>query len=54
MAAKYILGLLAAAFLVAAARRLARDGGALRPQSRTWFAIALIFATVSLYLFTRE
>lgn len=53
MAAKYILVVLAAAFLVAAALRLARDGGRLQAQSRTWFVIAIIFGAVGVYLFTR-
>ena len=52
MAAKYILALLSVGFLIAAARRLARDGQ-LQPQSRTWLLIAAIFALVSGWLFAR-
>jgi hypothetical protein len=51
MLAKYILGILAAAFLIAGAvRRLSGDRG---PQSRTWLLVGAIFALVSLWLFTR-
>jgi uncharacterized membrane protein HdeD (DUF308 family) len=53
MAAKYILALLSAAFLVAGALRLARDSGQLHPQSRTWLLIGVIFAVVSSWLFAR-
>jgi len=52
MAAKYILALLSVLFLMAAARRLLRDGR-LQPQSRTWLLIAVIFGVVSTWLFTR-
>lgn len=54
MAAKYILVVLAAAFLIAAALRLARDRGRLHPQSRTWFVIAIIFGAVSIWLFAQD
>jgi hypothetical protein len=52
MAAKYILALLSAVFLVAGALRLTRDGQ-LHPQSRTWLLIGVIFAIVSGWLFAR-
>jgi hypothetical protein len=52
MAAKYILALLSVVFLIAGARRLARDGQ-LHPQSRTWLLIGVIFAVVSGWLFVR-
>jgi hypothetical protein len=50
MLAQYILAVLAAVFLIAAAvRRLSGDRG---PRSRTWLLIGAIFALVSLWLFT--
>ncbi len=50
MLAKYIFGILAAVFLIAGTlRRVSSDGG---PQSRTWLLIGVIFAVVSLWLFT--
>ena len=51
MTAKYILAVVAAAFLIAATARLARDGGRTHPQSRTWLTIAAIFGAVSAWLF---
>jgi uncharacterized membrane protein HdeD (DUF308 family) len=48
--AKYILAALALVFLVASVMRVARDGGKLRPQSRTWLLIAAIFGAVSAWL----
>jgi hypothetical protein len=51
MAAKYILPLLAAAFLLAALWRLSRDGFKLGPASRTWLTIAVLFGMVSGWLF---
>lgn len=53
MATKYILGVLAAVFLVLALIRLARDGGTMHPQSRTWLIIGVIFGAVSAYLFSQ-
>jgi len=53
VAAKYILAAAACAFLLAAAVRLARDGGRPHPQSRTWLIVAVIFAIVSGWLFAR-
>jgi len=51
MAAKYILGALAVAFLIAAMMRLSRGGGVFHPQTRTWLLVSLIFAAVSAWLF---
>jgi hypothetical protein len=51
VAAKYILAVLAVAFLAAAARRAARDGGISHPQTKTWLLIGVIFAAVSAWLF---
>lgn len=51
MAAKYILPLLAAAFLLASLWRLSRDGFKLGPASRTWLTIAVLFGMVSGWLF---
>jgi len=51
MAAKYILAVAAAAFLVAGGARLIRDGGRLHPQSKTWLLVAAIFGAVSAWLF---
>ena len=50
MAAKYILGLLCAAFLMATLWRLSRDGFKLGPASRTWLMIAVLFGAVSAWL----
>ena len=54
MAAKYILAAAACAFLLAAAVRLARDGGRPHPQSRTWLMVAVIFGIVSAWLFSQS
>jgi hypothetical protein len=53
MAAKYILVLLAVAFLVAALLRLSRGGGISHPQTKTWLLISVIFAIVSAWLFSQ-
>lgn len=53
MAAKYILGVLAVAFLLAAAGKATRHGHA-HPQVRTWALIAAIFSIVSVWLFSRS
>jgi hypothetical protein len=50
MDAKYILPLLAVAFLVLALWRLSRDGFKLGPASRTWLIIAASFGAVSAWL----
>jgi hypothetical protein len=50
MPARYILSALALVFLAASIARLARDGGRLHPQSRTWLLIAVIFGAVSAWL----
>lgn len=47
MTAKYILGILGVAFLVAAGVRLARDRGQLGPAAKTWLIIGVIFSAVS-------
>jgi hypothetical protein len=52
MAAKYILAVLAVAFLLAAAARATRHGHT-HPQVRTWALIAAIFGIVSAWLFSR-
>lgn len=52
MAAKYILGGLAVAFLMAGAIRAGRVGVG-HPQVRTWLLIGGIFAMVSAWLFLR-
>jgi hypothetical protein len=49
--AKYILALLALAFLVSAGIRLQHGDGIAHPQTRTWLLMAVIFATVSAWLF---
>jgi hypothetical protein len=51
MAARYILPLVAAAFLLAALWRLWRDGFKFGPASRTWLTIAVLFGAVSAWLF---
>ncbi len=53
MAAKYILAVLAVAFLAAALVRLRRGGGTSHPQTKTWLLIAAIFGIVSAWLFYR-
>ena len=50
IAAKYILAVLAAVFLLAAAVRYVRDNRRVGPASRTWLLIAIIFSLVSLWL----
>jgi len=51
VAAKYILGGLAVAFLVAALMRMSRGGGLSHPQTKTWLIVAAIFGVVSAWLF---
>lgn len=51
MAAKYTLGALALAFLMAALLRLLRGGGIGHPQTKTWLLVGAIFAAVSAWLF---
>jgi hypothetical protein len=53
MAAKYILGALAIAFLLAALRSRWRSGR-LTSQSRTWLMIAIMFGAVSTWLFLTQ
>lgn len=53
MAAKYILAVLAVAFLAAALMRSSRGGGFSHPQTKTWLIIGLIFAAVSAWLFSQ-
>ena len=50
MTTHYILSTLALIFIVAAFWRVARDGFKQAPSSRTWLLVALIFATVSGWL----
>ena len=52
MAAKYILAVLAVAFVTAALMRISRGGGTLHPQTKTWLVIAVIVAAVSAWLFS--
>jgi hypothetical protein len=40
-------------FLVAALLRLSRGGGISHPQTKTWLIIAVIFALVSVWLFSQ-
>jgi hypothetical protein len=51
MAAKYLLGAFAVAFLIAATIRVSRAGGVRHPQTRTWLLIGVIFGAVSAWLF---
>jgi hypothetical protein len=53
VAAKYILAVLAVVFLAAAFVRMSRGGGTGHPQTRTWLTLAVIFAAVSAWLFSR-
>ena len=50
LAAKYILVLLGALFLVFAAIRVAREHGHIGPASRTWLIVGCVFLLVSLWL----
>ncbi|MHB8474552.1 MAG: hypothetical protein ACYDC8_17225 [Gammaproteobacteria bacterium] len=52
MAAKYILIIVGAIFLLLALGRIVRDRGHVGPASRTWLLIALVFGAVSLWLWT--
>jgi hypothetical protein len=52
MAAKYVLAVVGAVFLLMGVLR-SRRLGAWHPQARTWLLIAAIFGAVSLWLFTR-
>jgi hypothetical protein len=54
VSAKYIIAALSAIFLLLAATRLARGGGASHPQTRTWLLVGVIFAVVSAWLFYRQ
>jgi hypothetical protein len=51
VAAKYILAVLAVAFLAAALMRMWRGGGIRHPQTKIWLLIGIIFAAVSAWLF---
>jgi hypothetical protein len=53
MLAKYIVGGLAAVFLIAALLRLSA-GGWSHPQVRPWFLIGGIFSVVSAWLFSQR
>jgi hypothetical protein len=53
VAAKYVLAVLAVAFLAAALLRASRGGGISHPQTKTWLLIGVIFAAVSAWLFAR-
>ena len=50
MAAKYILAVLAIAFLIAPTLRLVRDGGRVRPATKTWLLTGGIFVIVAGWL----
>jgi hypothetical protein len=52
MAAKYILVILAAGFLIAGASNRLRGGR--NPANRTWLIIGMIFALVGLFLFAQS
>jgi hypothetical protein len=51
MAAKYILGGLAALFIALAFARIARSRGGMHPQARAWLLIGVIFGVASGWLF---
>jgi hypothetical protein len=52
MAAKYILVIVAAGFLLAGVSSRVRSGG--NPANRTWLMVGTIFALVSLFLFAQS
>ncbi len=54
MAAKYILGVLSAAFLLMGALSLGRHQEQARGQGRTWLLIGVIFGAVSAWLFVQR
>ena len=54
VAAKYILAVLASAFLTAALFRMSRGGGISHPQTKTWLLISAIFSAVSAWLWFRN
>jgi hypothetical protein len=54
VAAKYILAIVAACFLIAAIRRVAYDAGRFHAKTRTWLLVGSIFAVVSAFLFWRQ
>jgi len=54
VAAKYILALLAVGFLAAALMRRARGTPHSRAQVKTWLLVAVVFGTVSAWLFLRS
>jgi hypothetical protein len=51
VAAKYILAVLACAFLIAGGVRPGRDAGRSHPQSRVWLLVGIMFGVVSAWLF---
>lgn len=53
VAAKYILAALSAVFLAMGALGVARAGGRVGPQHRTWLLVGGVFAGVSAWLFFR-
>jgi hypothetical protein len=50
MRAALVLALFAAAFLLAAALRMAREHGRIDPASKTWLLAGALFALVSTWL----
>lgn len=50
MLAKWILGVLAALFLLLAAVRIMRDGGRIVNAGRTWLIVGVVFAVVACWL----
>ncbi|SDJ15322.1 hypothetical protein [Variovorax sp. OV700] len=50
MRARYILAVLALAFLISAALRWARNARRIDPAVRTWLLIALIFTAIAAWL----
>jgi putative Mn2+ efflux pump MntP len=54
VAAKYILAVVAVAFLAAALIRLSRGAAISHPQVKTWLIIAVIFGAVSAWLFSKS
>jgi len=53
VAAKYILTVVAVAFVAAALMRMLRGDGISHPQTKTWLLIGVIFAAVSVWLFSQ-
>jgi len=53
MAAKFIIPVIGAFFLVLACVRFMKDGGRIKPASKAWFLVGGIFSAVGFWLWVR-